>query len=184
MKLSSKRVAPGLALLGLSLLLSVPAVSSGQAGGAKSASRTMTVPDVQCVIGMQGIKAGIRGTASVYEGALNFVEGHHKASVPISSITDIYLGNESRQDISGMGGTAVKAAVPYGGGRLLSLFSHQVEVMTLEYTDSDGGFHGAILVFPVGHATAMKDLLVSMGARTTTHAAEPAEPTELKEQKP
>ena len=181
MKHSSRRAAPGFAVLAVFVLLAAaPVVFSGQAGGAKSAARTMTVPDVQCVIGMNGIKPGIRGTASVYEGALNFVEGKHKASVPVSSITDIYLGNESRQDISGMGGTAVKAAVPYGGGRLLSLFSHQVEVMTVEYTDSDGGFHGAILVFPAGHATAVRDLLVSMGARTTTHAAEPEEPKEEK----
>ena len=182
MKHFATRIKPAFALFGLCLLLlSAPLVLTGQASKAKSADSTVAVPDVQCVIGLEGIKPGIKGTASVYQGALTFVEGKNKVQIKIPEITDIFLGNESRQDISGLGGTAVKSAVPYGGGRILSLFSHEVEVMTVEYTDSNGGFHGAVLVFPAGQATAVKNALVAQGAKVTAHAPEPEAP---KEQKP
>ena len=38
-----------------------------------------------------------------------------------------------------------KAAAPYGGGRVVSLFAHKkYDTLTLEYVDVDGGVHGAI----------------------------------------
>ena len=184
MKISSKRIKPAVAHLGVSLLLlSAPVVFSGQADKAKAAATT-SVPDVQCVIGLEGIKPGSKGTISVQPGALHFDQDKKKAEIGVSAIQDIFLGNESRQDVSGLGGTAVKAAIPYGGGRVLSLFSHKVEVMTVEYTDANGGFHGAIFVLPEGHATALKNLLVTQGAKTSTHVPEPPEPKDQKEQKP
>jgi hypothetical protein len=182
MKISSKQVKPALASLAASLaLLSSPVLLGGQAGKVKPTD-TMSVPDVQCVIGLEGIKPGAKGTISVQGGALHFDQNEKKkAAVAINVISDIFLGNESRQDISGLGGTAVKAAIPYGGGRLLSLFSHKVEVMTVEYSDANGGFHGAIFVLPQGHATEMKGILVAQGAKTSTHVPEPEEPKDQKE---
>lgn len=187
MNISCAQVKPVLAHLGLSLfLLSAPIVSGGQADKPKAAD-TASVPDVQCVIGLEGVKNGSKGTISVQGGALHFDQDNKKSEIGIPAIQDIYLGNESRQDISGKA-AIVKMGIPYGGGRLLSLFSHKVEVMTVEYADSNGGFHGAIFVLPPGHATALKSLLVAQGAKTSTHTPEPEEPKEQpkeqKEQKP
>ena len=180
MKISSAQIKSILASLGVSLFLfSTPVISGGKASQDKP-SETMTVPDVQCVIGLEGIKTGSKGTVSVQGGAIHFEQKDKKAEIGIPSIEDILLGNESRQNITGAG-KVVTMAIPYGGGRLLSLFSHKVEVMTVEYRDSNGGFHGAIFVFPPGHATAMRSILVAQGAKTTEHAPEPEEP---KEQKP
>jgi hypothetical protein len=78
-----------------------------------------------------------------------------------------------------MGGTLVEAAIPYGGGRVVSLFSHKVDVLTVEYVDSNGGFHGAIFVVPAGKAAAFKDQLVAQGARVSKHVESP-EPKEPK----
>ena len=182
MKINSRRIKPTVAQVAVSLLLlSAPVVLSGQTNKPKAAETASSVPGVQCVIGLEGVKPGSKGTISVQGGALHFDQEKKKTEIGVPAILDIYLGNESRQDISGLGGTAVKAAIPYGGGRVLSLFSHKVEVMTLEYTDANGGFHGAIFVLPEGHATIMKDLLVAQGAKTSAHAPAP-EPS--KEQKP
>ena len=106
------------------------------------------VPGVECVIGLEGVKPGSKGTISVQGGALHFDQEKKKSEIGVPAILDIYLGNESRQDISGLGGTAVKAAIPFGGGRVLSLFSHKVEVMTVEYTDALAGSTGRSLCFP------------------------------------
>ena len=60
------------------------------------------------------------------------------------SIQDIFVEDEDKQ----VGGTAMmlgKAAVPYGGGRVVSLFAHKkYDILTLEYLDSSGGLHDAI----------------------------------------
>jgi len=180
MKIARMQVKTTLAHLGVSVfLLSAPVVFSGQ----DKPAETMTVPDVQCVIGLEGIKPGATGTVSVRGGAIHFEQKDKKAEIAIPAIQDILLGNESRQEITGAGKVATMA-IPYGGGRLLSLFSKKVEVMTVEFTDSNGGFHGAIFVFPPGHATEMKGILVAQGAKTTIHLPAPEEPKEQKEQKP
>jgi hypothetical protein len=182
MNISRTQVKPVFAHLGIALfLLSAPVVFGGQADKGKGAVTSMQ--DVQCVIGLEGIKNGARGTLSVQGGALRFDQDKNKAQVPISSITDIYVGNESRQDITGAG-KVVTMAIPYGGGRFLSLFSHKVEVMTVEYTGANGAFHGAIFVLAQGDATSLKNILVAQGAKTTVHVPEPEEPKDQKEQKP
>jgi hypothetical protein len=79
-----------------------------------------------------------------------------------------------------MGGSLVKAAIPYGGGRVVSLFSHNVDVLAVEYVDTNGGFHGAIFVLSAGKATALKNQLIAQGAKVSTHMEAP----EPKEQKP
>ncbi len=134
-----------------------------------------SIPNVQCIIGLENIKPNAKGTLSVQGGALHFDREKEKAEITIPSITDIFTGGESRQDISGLGGTAVKAAVPYGGGRVLSLLSHKVEVLTVEYTDANGGFHGAVFVLPAAHASGVKKLLMDQGAKASIPVQEAAD---------
>jgi len=138
------------------------------------------IPDVKCVIGLENIKPGAKGTLDLLPTGLEFSAGKKKADIATSSIQDVFTGSESRQDVSGMGGTLVEAAIPYGGGRVVSLFSHKVDVLAVEYVDSDGGFHGAIFVLSAGKATSFKDQLVAHGAKVSTHVEAP-EPKEQKQ---
>jgi hypothetical protein len=138
------------------------------------------IPDVKCVIGLEDIKPGAKGTLASLPNGLEFTTGKKKADIATSSIQDVFTRQESRQDVSGMGGTLVEAAIPYGGGRVVSLFSHKVDVLAVEYLDSNGGFHGAIFVLSVGKATALKNQLVAQGAKVSTHVDAP----EPKGQKP
>lgn len=170
----------GLVLFATAVLFTVAAASvfSGQASNPQASGAT-SVPDVKCVIGLENIKTNAKGTLSIQGSALRFEKDKEKAEISIASIQDIFLGNESRQNITGAG-KVVTMAIPYGGGRLLSLFSHKVEVMTVDYTDSNGGFHGAVFVLPPGQATAMKTQLVALGAKTTPHDEAP-KPKEQKQ---
>ena len=129
--------------------------------------------DVKCVIGIENIKPGAKGTLTLLPTALEFKTGKKNADITTSSIQDIFTGRESRQDVGGMEGTLVETAIPYGGGRFLSLFSHKVDVLTVEYVDSTGGFHGAIFVLSAGKATALKNQLVAQGAKVSTHVDVP-----------
>jgi hypothetical protein len=144
------------------------------------ASQSTSIPHVKCVIGLENIKPNTKGTLSLLPTGLEFATGKNKVDINTASIQDIFTGQESRQDVSGPAGTLAKAGIPYGGGRIVSLFSHQVEVLTVEYVDSNGGFHGTVFVLSSGKATVLKDQLVAQGAKVTPHL----EPPEQKEQKP
>jgi len=101
------------------------------------------------VIGLEDIKSDATGTLSVVPTGLEFATDKNKAEITTASITDIFTGRQSRQDVTGAG-KVVSMGIPYGGGRLVSLFSHKVEVLTVEWTNPNGGFHGAIFVLPAG----------------------------------
>jgi hypothetical protein len=144
------------------------------------ASQSTSIPHVKCVIGLENIKPNAKGTLSLLPTGLEFATGKSKVDISTASIQDIFTGQESRQDVSGPAGTLAKAAIPYGGGRIVSLFSHQVEVLTVEYLDSNGGFHGTVFVLSSGKATMLKDQLVAQGAKVTPHLEPPVQ-TEQKQ---
>jgi hypothetical protein len=131
------------------------------------ASQTTSIPHVTCVIGLENIKPNTKGTLSLLPNGLEFATNKNKVDISIASIQDVFTGQESRQDVGGAAGTVTKAAIPYGGGRIVSLFSHSVEVLTVEYVDSNGGFHGTVFVLPAGKATALKNQLVALGAKVS-----------------
>ncbi len=164
-------------VLAAAALLFIPAARRvyGQQA-APQASQTSSIPDAKCVIGLENIKTNAKGTLSVVPSGLEFSAGKNKAGIATASITDIFTGNQSRQDVTGAG-KVVTMGIPYGGGRLVSLFSHKVEVLTVEYVDSNGGFHGAVFVLPAGLATSFKNQLVAQGAKVSAHV----EPPEAKE---
>ena len=164
---------------GLNLTATGAPSFSGQSATLQSSSNSL-IPDVKCVIGLENIKPGTTGTLASVSTGLEFTAGKKKAAITISSIQDVFTGRESRQDVSGMGGTLVETAIPYGGGRFVSLFSHKVDVLGVEYVDSNGGFHGAIFVLSAGKATAFKDQLIAQGAKVSKHVEAP----DPKEQKP
>lgn len=137
------------------------------------------VLDAKCVIGFEDIKPGAKGTLTSLPTGLEFKTGKKQVDINTPSIQDIFTGRESRQDVGGMSGTLVETAIPYGGGRFVSLFSHKVDVLTVEYADSTGGFHGAIFVVSAGKAAVLKDQLIAQGAKVSTHVNVP-EPGEGK----
>ena len=61
-----------------------------------------------------------------------------------------------------------KAAAPYGGGRVVSLFAHKkYDTLTLEYVDGDGGVHGAIFQVNKGQGELMRNELVARGVSSS-----------------
>jgi hypothetical protein len=137
--------------------------------------------NVECVLGLEHIKHHAKGRLTVEGDSLQFATEKGKANVPIASIQDIFTGKDSQQVFRGVGGTIIKAGVPYEGGRILSLFSHATEVLTVEYRDADNGYHGAVFVLPKGQATVIKRQLVAKGAKASIP---PEEPGKTEEKKP
>jgi hypothetical protein len=138
--------------------------------------------------GMSGAKEHTKGALKVENGNLQFLHSKEKTELPAASIQDVVTGNDSQRAVHGFLGTITQFG-PYGSGRFLSLFRSKLDTLTLQYTDADGGLHGAIFTMPVGKADALKKLLVAQGAHTSIPVQEntpttDAKPDAAKEHKP
>ncbi|HUK54833.1 MAG TPA: hypothetical protein VL099_16220 [Candidatus Binatia bacterium] len=164
------------------ILVAVAAVALGAAATRVRAqqAQVMPQPNVEHVIGLEGIKPGYKAALTVQGNELVFAWDRTKATIPIASILDIFTSDDTQQIFRGSVGSAMKAGVPYGGGRVMSLFTQATQVMTVEYRDSNGGFHGAVFIFTKGKATEAKKALVAAGA----HASIPPEEPAKEEKKP
>lgn len=134
-------------------------------------------PTVVHVLGLGDMQRNAKGKLSVEGGTLQFAAGKAKTSVPVASIEDVFTGDDSQRMIGGTLGTFTMFA-PYGGGRFLSLFRKKMDVLTVEYRDSENALHGAIFSLPLGQAAAVKKQLVAAGA----HASLPVEEEQKRKQ--
>jgi hypothetical protein len=118
------------------------------------------------VLGLENVKRGAKGKLTIEPGNLVFLSGKSKADVPITSIQDVFTGEDSERAIGGNLGK-ISTVAPYGGGRFLSLFRKKTDVLAIQYRDPNGGLHGAIFSLPQGQARLMKKDLVGQGAHTS-----------------
>jgi hypothetical protein len=132
-------------------------------GNAQQASGPVKVVQL---MGLAGVKDNAKGTLDVENGQLHFVHGKASSDVNATSIQDVVTGADSQRAVGGTIGLMSMAA-PYGGGRVLSLFRTQIDTLTVQYRDADGGLHGAIFTMPVGTSEVIKKELVAQGAHTT-----------------
>jgi hypothetical protein len=121
------------------------------------------------LIGFENAKSNCAGTLSIQDDFLQFQQtGKTSTHINIGSVRDVFLGEESRQ-VGGLPMTLGKAATPYGGGRVVSLFSHKkYDILTLEYVDSDGGIHGAIFQLDKGQGGIVKHELTARGGTVSS----------------
>jgi len=139
-----------------------------------------STPQFNHVLGLEDVKHNAKGKLTVNASGLDFQGAASHAQVPIASIEDIFTGEDSHQT-GGKVMTVAKMGVPYGGGRVLSLITHEkFDSLTVEYRDENGGLHGALFTMPVGQATILKKQLIARGAKTSIPVEEPADTKEKK----
>ena len=159
----------GLGFACLTLLLSLTTGSMGQTQSAAQGPVPGPAIHVTQVLGFEGARHNATGDLRIEGDTLQFQrDGSPNIQVNIRSIQDIFVEDEDKQ----VGGTAMtlgKSAVPYGGGRVMSLFAHKkYDFLTVEYLDSSGGFHGAIFQLDKGRGQAFKKDLVANGAHISS----------------
>src|SRR6516164_9412803 len=149
----------------------------GQQANSSPVSAIGTVPNTTHVLGLDKIKRGAKGRLAIAGDTLRFDVGPDTAEIGIASIQDVFTDLDEKQSVGGTKGTLAKLAMPYGSGRVLSLLAtEKIDVLTLEYRDSNGGLHGVIFTLPKGQAPAVKRQLVELGAHTSMLPEAPAEP--------
>jgi len=126
------------------------------------------------LLGLPNTKSNCEGTLSTQDNMLRFQQsGKPVAQVDIASVRALFLGEEGKQ-VGGVPMKIGKAAAPYGGGRVISLFAHKkYDTLTLEYVDSNGGVHGAIFQLKKGQGELVRNELVARGVSSGSGEDQP-----------
>ena len=137
-------------------------VAEDHSGATTSASNSMI--RATHIMGFEGMAKNANGTLSLQDNALRFKKGNGSpVQIPIDSIGSFAAGQQDKQ-VGGAPMMLTKAAAPFGGGRVMSLFSHKkFDTVTLEYVDSNGGVHGAIFLLEKGQAQVLRSELEAGG---------------------
>jgi hypothetical protein len=112
------------------------------------------------VLGFEAVSNNADGELSIQGDTLRFQNSAgSQAQILISSIQDLSLGEENKQ-MGGVPMALTRTAAPYGGGRVIGLFSHKkYDTVTLEYLDPNGGVHGAIFRLNNGQGQVLRNEL-------------------------
>jgi hypothetical protein len=154
---------------GLTLFISLASLTmyaSGQTQTGNSATRSPI--RVTHILGLGNVRRNVSGELSVNDGELSFrPDGTLPSQLSVASIQSISLGEQDKQ-VGGVPMMLGKAAVPYGGGRVISLFSHKkYDSLALEYFDDRGGLHGAVFRLPKGRAEGFRSTLIAERAHVS-----------------
>ena len=164
---STETVLPSLLIRGGLAMLILLAWFTATANGQKQVetSAASSSIHVRHVLGFEGVRRNAGGELSIQDDDLRFQpDGSQAADVSTVSIQNISLGEEDKQ-VGGVPMMLGKTAVPFGGGRVVSLFSHKkYDSLTVEYLDATGGFHGAIFQLAKGQGQTFKNDLIAHGA--------------------
>ena len=122
----------------------------------------------RAVLGLEGVANNSMGELSIQDDAFVFSRREGPTvRMPLSAIQGAFLSQEDKQ----VGGTPMavgRAATPFGGGRVIGLFAHKkYDFVTLEYFDSNGGFHGTIYQLNKGQGQVLADELGAKGVHVS-----------------
>jgi hypothetical protein len=122
----------------------------------------------RAVLGLDGVANNSMGELSIQDDAFVYSRRVGPAvRIPLSAIHGAFLSQEDKQ-VGGMPMALGQAATPYGGGRVIGLFAHKkYDFMTLEYFDSNGGFHGTIYLLNKGQGQVLADELGAKGVHVS-----------------
>ena len=155
----------GRGLACLTLLVCSSMIAMSQTASEKADSIAGSALHVTHILGFADVRHNANGELRIEGDLMQFRRnGSQTVQVSITSIQNIFVGEEDQQ-VGGVPMMLGKTAVPFGGGRVVSLFSHKkYDSLTVEYLDSSGGFHGAIFRLGKGRGETFKKGLLANGA--------------------
>jgi hypothetical protein len=113
------------------------------------------------LVGLPDVEARSNGDLSLSFDALEFGSGELHADIPLKQITAVNIGNE-RTEKGGTAGQVARRVIPFGGEPALAVASQKwVDLLTVEYRDSDQGYHGAVFVLPTNQALGLRQKILA-----------------------
>jgi hypothetical protein len=160
-------------IISSTLKLVLPALCCAVGGFAQEQAANAVVSNspvqARAILGLEGISKNALGILAIENDALVFrVKQGPISTTPIASIQDVNLSQQDKQ-VGGIPMTLGKAAVPFGGGRAIGLFSHKkYDFVTVSYVDSNGSLRGAIWQLNKGQIGDLAKELESRGVHVST----------------
>jgi len=103
------------------------------------ATETATYPVTQ-IAGLSGATANLKGDLSLSQNELRFTSAGFHVEIPVSHIEAISIGDE-RVETGGGAGLILRLAAPPLG----AVTQKSIDLLTIEYRDETGGYHGTVL---------------------------------------
>ena len=124
------------------------------------------------VMGMPDARPKESGTLTITPHRLTFSGKSSTSTIPFPSIVALSAGDE-RVELWGIKGRLMRMAIPDGGGVALASVMHRKrDLLTVEFVDSQGGYHGSIFYLRGGEAVqALHSITLQPGARREIQAA-------------
>jgi|SRR5579862_3198294 len=122
----------------------------------------------RAVLGLEGVANNSMGQLSIQDNEVVFSRREGPiVRMPLSAIQGAFVSQEDKQ-VGGMPMALGRAATPFGGGRAIGLFAHKkYDFVTLEYFDSNGGFHGTIYQLNKGQGQVLANELGAKGVHVS-----------------
>ena len=152
------------AVTSLVVLVSFGPCLFGQEPNEGSIPELIAPMHVTHVLGFEGMSGNATGDLAIDGDILRFKKADgSSAQIMISSIRDVVLGEQDKE----VGGTPMalgRAATPFGGGRVIALFMHKkYDIVTVEYSDTAGGLHGALFQMNKSQGQVLRQALLPTG---------------------
>ncbi len=118
-----------------------------------------TLDSVIHIAGLAEIKPNVKGSLTLTPQDLVFSSAEASSSIPRDRISGVFVGDQ-RTEPWGATGRIVRMVIPDGGGMALGAMTNQkVDLLTVEYRDIHGGYHGVVFVVPAHKVAAIRDQL-------------------------
>ena len=163
---------------GLLLLAAWPGSLFAQSSHDANTKPDATIVSARHVMGLEGVRKTVPGQLTVASDGLQFQKnGGAAVELRTASILSVFTGQQDKQ-VGGIPVVLGRAATPYGGGRVIALFSHKkYDTLTLEYRDANGGIHAAIFQLAKGQAELIQNELAAKGIHMSEAHTSTAKPT-------
>lgn len=147
-------------LLAIALSLTAPRSAVAQSASSPETQK-LTGYEVTQITGLPQAKPNIKGRLTMPEKHVIFTNSEFTADIPFARITSVSIGNE-RMETGGKTGRILRTIIPYGGGIAVATVTQKaVDLLTIEYLDLQGGYHGAVFFVPKLSAKALTDRMSS-----------------------
>lgn len=144
--------------------VSSKAISPGtdpQAEASRSVAAGWSSSHVQYVLGLPEAKSRETGTLRIDQSVLTFTGKDSQSAIQLQSIAAVGAGHE-RVELWGMKGRLLRMAMPNGAGLFAATFMHhQVDMLTVEYADQNGGYHAAVFFLPANEAARAAQIIAA-----------------------
>ncbi len=134
------------------------------------------VPSVSAkvLIGWPGVAPDTEGDLSFGTKSLRFISERSSGEIPKSRIIAVSSGDE-QIETGGKAGRIARVVIPYGGGLALGAVTHKkVGLLTIEFLDTSGEYHGAVFQLKVVDIpTTLERIAFRASAGTALRTAAP-----------